>query len=1071
MRLVRHARLGLLLIALILSATVAASAAQGDSAAPARQYRAAAALQRSGQYALAAESWAELLDTFPDNAAFPDNAFVPQASLNLGICYLKAKEYDKAIESFRAVIKKYPKFEMLDAAHLYLGTTQYNIAQSGKPKLGKPKLYDAAAATFQTLIAKYPKGKYTARAIYYRGECLYARDKKAEAAAGYAELLERFPNDELALDALYALGVTQEELGRYEAAGKSYDTFLEKHPKDALAVEVAMRRGETLVALKQYQAAIERFAHAAGRKGFRMADHATIRQAAALAQLKKYAEAARLYGSVPEKFPKSRYVGTANLAGGKCYFLAGEYEAARALLGRLLAAGGKVDGGESSPEAAHWFARSLLKQNRPAEALDVLEKVPPKAGKSPWAAQLRMDQADALYEIPDRRSESVRRYAAVASEYPEAPEAESALYMAGFVALGQGDFKAARTHATAFLEKYTKSELLADVTAVAAESNLQLGKPAEAERLFGRLLAEYADRPEAASWQVRRGLTLHLQKKYKETIAALEPVLESIGDPAALAEARYLVGGSQAELKRFDAAIASLEASLAAKPDWRQADDTLLVLANAYRHTNRLDKAMASAGKLIAQFPKSRLLDRAHYWLGEYAYAGGDYETAAAEHRRVVDTWPKSNLVPHALFGLGWSQLNRKDHAGAEKAFSRLVEGYPRHKLTARARFARAMARQQLGKYAPAVEDLQAMLAAGLTATGPTAAERSDARYILGLCQAGMKNHAEAAAVFEALLKDDPKYTGADKVLYEWAWTLSAMKKGADAAERFGRLAKSHPDSPLAAEALYHVGEFHYNHKQYDKAATAYHAAAEKITGKTTDAVLREKAAHKLGWSYFHQDKFADARRTFASQRKTFPDGKLASDAAMMEGECLFKQDKFEQALAAYEEVKNPSSDDFGALSLLHAGQAAAQLKRWEKSLELLTRCARRFPDSVYLPEVLYEQGYARQNLGQLDEAAGLYRSVIAKTNREVAARAQFMIGEIFFQRKKHADAIKTFYKVIYGYSYPQWQAGATFEAARCFEVLKKKDQAVKLYEELLEKYPKSDKAPSARQRLDSLKQ
>jgi TolA-binding protein len=100
-----------------------------------------------------------------------------------------------------------------------------------------------------------------------------------------------------------------------------------------------------------------------------------------------------------------------------------------------------------------------------------------------------------------------------------------------------------------------------------------------------------------------------------------------------------------------------------------------------------------------------------------------------------------------------------------------------------------------------------------------------------------------------------------------------------------------------------------------------------------------------------------------------------------------------------------------------------------------------------------------------------LYRSVIAKTNREVAARAQFMIGEIFFQRKKHADAIKTFYKVIYGYSYPQWQANATFEAARCFEVLKKKDQAVKLYEELLEKYPKSDKASPARQRLNSLKQ
>ena len=64
------------------------------------------------------------------------------------------------------------------------------------------------------------------------------------------------------------------------------------------------------------------------------------------------------------------------------------------------------------------------------------------------------------------------------------------------------------------------------------------------------------------------------------------------------------------------------------------------------------------------------------------------------------------------------------------------------------------------------------------------------------------------------------------------------------------------------------------------------------------------------------------------------------------------------------------------------------------------------------------------------------------------------MIGEIQFEQKKHADAIRTFYEVMYGYSYPEWQASATYEAARCYEVLKKPTQAVKLYQELVEKYP-----------------
>ncbi len=90
-----------------------------------------------------------------------------------------------------------------------------------------------------------------------------------------------------------------------------------------------------------------------------------------------------------------------------------------------------------------------------------------------------------------------------------------------------------------------------------------------------------------------------------------------------------------------------------------------------------------------------------------------------------------------------------------------------------------------------------------------------------------------------------------------------------------------------------------------------------------------------------------------------------------MEGESLLKQKKFAEALAAYEQVKNPAGKDFAVLALLHAGQAAGQLKQWEKSLGLLGKCVAQFPDSPYLPEVLCEQGWAKQNLGQLDEAAG----------------------------------------------------------------------------------------------------
>ena len=1034
-----------LLVSALLCLATAVPAQERPSQAD-RDYNAAVALQNREVYELAAEQWAKFLDTYPNDPRRD------RAAHYLGVCYLKASKLDLALQSFQRVIKRYPKFDMLEATHFYLGVTQYTIGQSGKAEM-----YDAAAATLENLLSKYPKGQHVPQALFYRGECFYARGKKKEAAAMYAQLVDKHPGDRLMADALYALGVCQEELGDFAAAGKTYDRFTEKFPKSPLATEVGMRRGETLLAGGDYRAAAARFAAAAARPGFALADHATIRQAACLAQLKQYDQAGELYASVAKKFPQSRHLDLANLAGGKCYYLAGKYAEAQKLLAGVL-----DSGGESALEAAHWTARCLLKESRPADALTLLEKHLPKAAEGPMAPQLLLDQADATYEIADRRGEAVTLYATLAEKYAKDPVAPQALYMAGFAALGQGDYAAALRHAEAFLAAYGEHELLVDGLAVAAEASLQLGKYAEAEQLFGRLLQQYPHHADAESWKVRHGLSLKLQKKYQETIAALQPLWSEIRTPAALAEAHYLVGSSQVELKDFAAAAQSFEASLAADSTWRQADETLLALAQVYSQLNHGEKAEQCVRKLIADFPRSHMLDRAHYRLGEYRFAAGDFPTAAAEYQQVIEQWPQSPLVSYALYGLGWARLNQNDYAGAEEALDRLVAKDAEHKLIPRGRYARAVARQQLGKFAPALDDVQALLAAH-----PTPSEKSDARYILGLCQSGLQQYDEAVKTFRSLLGDDPKYANNDKVLYELAWALKSVNKEKEAARMFANLLKHRPDSPLAAESQYHLGEFAYKEGDFKQAAEDYRGAMQKA-GKSE---LGEKAAHQLGWACFRQEDFENARDAFHTQRQTWPAGPLSSDAAFMEAECLTKLKKFDEAIALYELVKTPTNKDWPALALLHGAEAAGQLQQWEKSRSLLAECVKQFPDSTCLSEVLCEQGWAAQNLGHLAEAAALYGQVIAKTDREAAARAQFLIGEIEFQQKKHAEAVKSFFKVSYGYSYPKWQAEATYEAARCFEVLDKKVQALKQYQELVEKFPQCDKIPLAKERLAALKE
>jgi cellulose synthase operon protein C len=196
----------------------------------------------------------------------------------------------------------------------------------------------------------------------------------------------------------------------------------------------------------------------------------------------------------------------------------------------------------------------------------------------------------------------------------------------------------------------------------------------------------------------------------------------------------------------------------------------------------------------------------------------------------------------------------------------------------------------------------------------------------------------------------------------------------------------------------------------------------------------------------------------------------LASDAAFMEAESLFQQKKYAEAVDAYAGIKKFFTLDYAALACLHSAQAMGQLQQWEKCISLLTGADKKFPQSEYLPEMLCELGLAKQNAGKPAEAVTLYEQVIAKTDRELAARAQFLIGEIQFQQKKYAEAVKSYTKVIYGYSYPQWSSEAAYECGRCFEALQKPADAIKLFGELIEKFPQSEKAEAAKKRLEELK-
>jgi len=152
--------------------------------------------------------------------------------------------------------------------------------------------------------------------------------------------------------------------------------------------------------------------------------------------------------------------------------------------------------------------------------------------------------------------------------------------------------------------------------------------------------------------------------------------------------------------------------------------------------------------------------------------------------------------------------------------------------------------------------------------------------------------------------------------------------------------------------------------------------------------------------------------------------------------------------------------------ALLRLGQSYAQSGQWEPSRATLAALVERFPQSPWAEEARYGIGWASQSQKQYDNAVAAYVEVTRRTAAEVAARAQFQIGQCRLEQQRPPDAIKAFQVVTLSYDYPEWRAAAMCQAAQAHVQASQAAEARRLWQRVVSEYPKTKWAETARQRL-----
>ena len=1080
-----------------------------------RIFETASLAQNNQSYDFAIKEWDKIL------ADHPDSELVPRANYNAGVCSLQLGQYEKAINYFQTASPKLDAESGLrPKADLFLGFAQYRHGRALKQNQAQAqqqqanKLLTTATQTFANLRTTTPEFEEIDQACFFQGGAYEELGRDQDAVKSYTQMLT-YPKQTFKYEGLFALADAEARLGQYSTALEHYNAFRNAAKSDGghpLLQDVDLETGRTLIRLavadeksgnretanQKLSQAIEILAPLSAKDRAKqptdeaklVIEEARFQHAFCESRLGRHEKSAGLYESIASNSNSPR--ATQSLVNaGRNYINAGQIDKAAVVLEKSLATDSKY-----SADAAHWLAQEVYLKSKPAQAQKAYDLATAWIGKltdgstkadASKLVPLKMDQANAIYAISERRQESIPLYQAIVDQHADHALAPQSLYNAAFASLEQGDYKTAIVQSAAFEQAYSESDFLADTLEIKADALMLDQRPELALKVFDELADKFSDNQKVTRWKLGAARSLYIQKEYQPTIDKLKSFLDSPNaagmNPDTKAEALHWIGSSQFNLKDFANATDTLASCVQLSDKWRRADETLLTLCQAQMANKQMEEGKQTASTMIATFPSSPLLSDLYYHLGRQAYQARDFDEAIKNFDQITQNYSDSRFAPYALYDAAWSQMELKKFDESEKLFAQLMSKFPEHELAAKSKVARGASLRKTGDTKASITELKEFMATD-NATGQS---RANALFEIGLNQVELKKWDDSIDTFKQLISEFPESPKLDRFYYELAWAYNSKSEKEKGLEYFTKITTEKPDSPLAGESNFHIGSSEYDAGKFDDAIKSYTAC---LSSKAEDHV-REKAAYKLAWAHYKQDQFQPALKAFTTQTDSFPDGDLYSDGLFMVAESQFRLKNHQAALAGYQkaqpiiEASQTIEPKIKWLTMLHGAQSANQAKQYDTAIKLASGMEASDADITFKQDASLELGVAHAALSQPEQAMENYRKAAENLGR-TGARARCMIGDMHFANKNFRDAENEFKLVYFGFGGPQaaedvkpWQAYAIYEAARCNFVQVKTapaeskpkliTESIRQFEYLIKNYPNDKLAPEAKRQLETL--
>ncbi len=971
-----------------------ASPEHGD--VPAARYGLGVCLFRLGRYG-------EAMSQFDSLADLEDFQFGAEVQLLRGHCDLATAKFDEAAASFATLVARYPDHDSADdgaalrAEALYRGGRFDASVEAAddlidgwpdSPLRERTELFggmaelargnvDEASARFESMLERYPEGQHSAQATLLLARSLHQGGEAQRAVAQYRRVVDR-SIDAYLPEALVGLGQLLHQAGAGDEAALLLDRMLEGYPDDQLADAARLQRARIYFDENEYDDARPLLEAVAQSEDEGLRDDAAYWLAKCDLREGGNAEAADALSSAIQRYPDSELLSEMTYDRAIALTRAGADESAIVALELFRS---EYPDHELAPDALYTQASIEHQLERYDESLELCRRFLDRFDDHRLAAPAMFLLGENHF-LSGRFDEAADAYTALLETEDADEFRDRATFRLGMSRYRQDRFELAQP----LLESVTRGaetpEVFRPALLALGDGLFEDGQWAAAESTLSEYLAFGLDQPAADDALIKRGLARQRQGNPEGAIEDYDALLAGFEDSTHRLQAEFERGQALVELERWDDAEASFTVVLAQGEDSRFAPHAMNHLGVISQRNGDFSQAAEWFGRAGAsggeELEVQALYERGRALLAarEYVDAAGVLAGVAEEHPDHPSAAPaqayrvialaradrideslaameslesdglesiEMPLRQSALYEKAWCLLEQGNDSAAGEAYRDLLATEPDASLRAYALLDLAGIEMRAGNHADAAPMLEETLSIGQSASAemdPSLAER--ATYRLAACRLEAGRYSDVVDLLDEFHSQYPESDvlgSASLMCGESHLKLNQHSRAADHLERVVEIGAS---DESYGPGLLRLGEASSTLQRWDRALEAFSAYMDGFA----DSDVWFQAQFGIGWALENMGRRPEAIDAY--QRVVDGhDGPSAARAQFQIGECLYADERYEDAIRELLEVDILYAyPEWSAAALYEAGRCFEALGQFDDARRQFEQVTERFADS-----------------------------------------------------------------------------------------------------------------------------